>query len=95
MYPMTENMVPHYTVQSVQDTMVRNDQGLATQGKRVNVRFADGSLAYVEVPFDPQWHERAQQEIEALAEQHRQIMSLQGPMVEAPRRGTIPLTPRQ
>lgn len=81
---MEQQQIPAYTVVSTQPVMIRDQSNLPVRGVRVNVRFADGSTNYVEVPFSPDWAQQAQQEIEQLHSNHHDVMSIQGPMIDHP-----------
>lgn len=89
--PMTDNMVPQYKPVSVTDASVPGPNGFSIPGKRITVQFHNGDILSIEVPFQQGWEGQAQTEIEALADAHDKLMSMQGPQVPASTRTPISL----
>lgn len=82
---MTEQ-VPAYQVVSTEDSQVYEPPKGWVRHKKINVRYADGTLTYVEVPLEPDWPQQAQALIEDHYAQHQAVMDTQGPMIQPPPR---------
>lgn len=70
-----------YKVVSTQDTMAYDAQRGMIRHKRVNMRFADGTTTYVEVPHTPDWAAVAYRAMQEMYTQHYEVMGIEGPPI--------------